>query len=136
MVILLLGLQISKRPNERSAGLYVQLPGHDSRTDCGDFSVIALQISSERSYKINSEEVSNDALGGRLREIYRLKAERVLLVRADPDISFQEVATAIDTAQGAVTNLYLVLITPEAEKERCLFIRKPAHSPRLPGPVQ
>jgi biopolymer transport protein ExbD len=85
----------------------VLLPGHVSPSECGDSSVIVLQISKEHSFRINSETVSSESLRGRLREIYRLRAERVLLVSADPDVSFQEVVGAMDIAQGAVTNLYL-----------------------------
>jgi len=56
-----------------------------------------------------------------------------LFVKADPDVSLQDVAGVIDTANGAVTNLYVVLVTPEAEKEPCLFIKRPFQPPGLPG---
>jgi biopolymer transport protein ExbD len=131
--VLIIGLRVSKRLNSTSSGFYVLLPGHVSPSECGDSSVIVLQISKEHSIRINSETVSRERLRGRLREIYRLHAERVLLVSADPDVSFQEVVGAIDTAQGAVTNLYLVLVTPEGEKEPCLFIKRPPQPPKLPG---
>jgi len=42
-------------------------------------------------------------------------------VKADSDVGFQEVAGAIGMAQGAVTNLFVVLVTPEAEKLRNVF---------------
>lgn len=131
--VLIIGLRVSKRLNSRSSGFYVLLSGHVSPSECGDFSVIVLQISKEHSFRINYETVSSESLRGRLREIYRLRAERVLLVRADPDVSFQEVVGAIDITQGAVTNLYLVLVTPEEEKEPCLFIKRPPQPPKLPG---
>jgi biopolymer transport protein ExbD len=130
--VLIISLRVSKRLNSKSSGFYVLLPGHVSRSECGDFSLIVLQISKEHSFRINSETVSTESLRGRLREIYRLRAERVLLVSADPDVSFQEVVGAMDIAQGAVTNLYLVLVTPEEEKEPCLFIKRPPQ-PKLPG---
>jgi len=60
-----------------------------------------LQISKEHTFRINSEIVLSENLNGRLREIFRPRAERVLLVRADPDVSFQEVVGAIDNAEGA-----------------------------------
>jgi hypothetical protein len=55
----------------------------------------------------------------------------VLLVRADSDVSFQDVAEAIDMAQRAVTNLYVILVTPDAEKEPCLFVKRPVRPPNL-----
>ena len=129
--LLIIGLRVSKRFNGSSAGFYVELPGHTSRSECGDYSVFILQISKGHSYRINSETVSGESLRGRLREIYRLRAERVLLVRADSDVSFQDVAEAIDMAQRAVTNLYVILVTPDAEKEPCLFVKRPVRPPNL-----
>ena len=134
--LLIIGLRVSKRFNGSSTGFYVLLPGHTSRSDCGDFSVFVLQVSKGHFYRINSESVSGESLTGRLREIYRLRAERVLLVRPDADVSFQDVAQAIDMAQEAVTNLYMVLVTPESEKEPCLFIKRPSPSHILPGAPQ
>jgi biopolymer transport protein ExbD len=91
-----------------------------------DFDAIVLQISKEHSLTINSERVTRETVGGRLHDIYRVRAERLLLIRADPDVSFQEVARVIDVAQGAVKkNLYVTLIMPGPEKEPCLFIAVP-----------
>jgi hypothetical protein len=57
----------------------------------------------------------------------------VLLVSANPDVSFQEVVRVIDIAQQDIPNLYVALITPEEEKESsCLFIKRLTRSPRLP----
>jgi biopolymer transport protein ExbD len=111
-------------------GFYIELPAHTSQSQCGDFDVIVLQISKEHTLKINSEPVKRETVGTRLHDIYRLRAERLLLVTADPDISFQEVAGAIDVAHGAVKNLYVTLVTPDAEKEPCLFIVAPKTSHR------
>jgi biopolymer transport protein ExbD len=40
-------------------------------------------------------------LGGRLEEIFKTRAERVVFVKGDPSIEFSWVAKAIDTAHGA-----------------------------------
>jgi biopolymer transport protein ExbD len=40
-------------------------------------------------------------LGGRLEEIFKTRAERVVFVKGDPSIDFQWVAKAIDIAHGA-----------------------------------
>lgn len=90
--------------------------------------MVVLQISREDTLQINSEPVKRETVGARLHAIYRLRAERLLLIRADPDVSFQEVAGAIDVAHSAVKNLYVTLITPDAEKEPCLFIVSPRTS--------
>jgi biopolymer transport protein ExbD len=131
--VLIIGFRVSKRLSSRSTGFYIELPAHTSRSQCGDFDVIELQISKDHSLTINSERVTRETVGGRLHDIYRLRAERLLLLRVDPDVSFREVAGIIDVAQGAVPNLYVTLITPEAEKEPCLFINRPPLTQKLPG---
>lgn len=113
-------------------GLSVKLLAHTSASECGDSDVIVLQLLKDRSFMINSERVPIERLNGRLREIFRSRAERILLVRADPELSFQEMATAIGIAEGAVSNLYVALLTPEAEQEPCLFIRMPRKLPKIP----
>ncbi len=60
-----------------------------------------------------------------MNDIYRLRAERLLLIKADPNLSFQDVANIIDVANGSVENLFVTLVTPGAEKEPCLFILQP-----------
>jgi hypothetical protein len=79
----------------KPTGLYVKLLAHNSPSECGDSDVIVLQLLNDRSFRINSERVPIEYLSGRLREIFRSRAERILLVRADPEVSFQEVVTAI-----------------------------------------
>jgi biopolymer transport protein ExbD len=131
---IMVGLRVSTRLNGKPAGLFVQTVGHSSSSDCGDSSVIVLQISKEQSFRINSETVSDENLKRRLSEIYQPRSERVLLVSANPDVSFQDVVRAIDIAQQSIPNLYVALITPEEEKKSsCLFIKGPPQSPTLPG---
>jgi len=128
-ILLMLGdSRVWKRLFHRSAGFYIELPAHTSRSMCGDFDVIVLQISKENLLTINSESVSREALAARINDIYRLRAERLLLIRADPNLTFQDVAKTIDIARGAVENLYVTLITPGAEKEPCLVILRPRTS--------
>jgi len=127
-VVLMFGFKATKRHLSQSAGFYSELPAHTSQSQCGDFDVIVLQISKDHSLKINSEQIPREIIAGRLKDIYRVRAERLLLIRADPDLTFQDVVRNIDVAQGAVKNLYVTLITPGAEKEPCLFIVAPRTS--------
>ena len=131
-VMLIIGFRVSKRHSSQSMGFYIQLPEHTSESQCGDFDVIVLQLSKDRSLAINSEPVTRENVGGRLHDIYHTRAERLLLIRADPDLRFQEVAESIDVAQGAVKNLYVTLITPGTEKEPCMFIVAPRIPRKLP----
>jgi len=60
---------------------------------------------------INQEPVEWEALRSRLVEIYKTRAERVMFVKADRNIDFEEVANVIDTAHGAFQDMKIGLIT-------------------------
>ena len=51
--------------------------------------------------RINQEDVSWDQLAGRLQEIYKLRAERVLFLQADGDISWEYAAKVVGIAHFA-----------------------------------
>jgi biopolymer transport protein TolR len=51
--------------------------------------------------KINQQDVSWPDLINRLNQIYETRAERVLFVKADDNVSWQNVATVIDEAHYA-----------------------------------
>jgi len=51
--------------------------------------------------KINQDEATYDNLEGRLRDIFASRAEKVMFVKGDDDISFSNVAQVIDIAHSA-----------------------------------
>jgi len=65
--------------------------------------------------KINQDDVSWDNLSSRLTEIFKTRAERVMFVKGDPDIEFQNVAQVIDIAKGTQVVDRVGLITAKIE---------------------
>jgi len=53
------------------------------------------------SLKINQDDVTWENLEGRLNDIFKTRAEKVMFVKADPDLTFNEVAQVIDIAHSA-----------------------------------
>jgi biopolymer transport protein TolR len=51
--------------------------------------------------KINEDDVTWDNLEGRLNDIFKTRAEKVMFVKADPDLTFNEVAQVIDISHSA-----------------------------------
>jgi biopolymer transport protein TolR len=51
--------------------------------------------------KINDEQVAWEDLKTRLLQIYKYRVEKVIFVRADPQIGFEQVARAIDIVHAA-----------------------------------
>ena len=53
------------------------------------------------SLKINQDDVTWENLEGRLNDIFKTRAEKVMFDKADPDLTFNEVAQVIDIAHSA-----------------------------------
>ena len=51
--------------------------------------------------KINQDDVTWENLGGQLNDIFKTRAEKVMFVKADPDLTFNEVAQVIDISHAA-----------------------------------
>ena len=65
--------------------------------------------------KINQDEATWETLQGRLEDIFKTRAEKVVFVKGDPDLEFQWVARAIDHAHGAGIDK-VGLMTPKVEE--------------------
>ena len=61
---------------------------------------MVIVVDANHNVQINSEAVTEDHLG-RLEDIFKTRAERVVFVKGDPSLEFQWVAKAIDIAHGA-----------------------------------
>jgi len=66
-------------------------------------------------YKINQDEVALSSLEGRLADIYKTRAEKVMFVKGDSDLPFQDVAQVIDIAHMADPDIKVGLITAKIE---------------------
>lgn len=62
---------------------------------------VVIVINKDKSMMLNTEPTDEKKLGARLEEIFKTRAERVVFVKGDSDLEFQEVAKAIDIAKGA-----------------------------------
>ncbi len=62
---------------------------------------IVLQVLPRGQYKINTEDVSKDRLAARLKEIYDPRPEKIIFVKGDPKVKYQDVIQAMDVARGA-----------------------------------
>lgn len=75
---------------------------------------VVIVIEKDKSMKLNQDPITEDALGDRLTEVFKTRAERVVFVKGDPDLDFGTVAHAIDIAKGAQIDK-VGLMTPKAE---------------------
>ena len=62
---------------------------------------IVLQVLPHGTYKINSEDVTKDNLSKRLHQIYDPRPDKIIFVKGDTTVTFQDVIHAMDVARGA-----------------------------------
>ncbi len=88
-------------------------PPNQPPTQANDRTVVII-INKDRSMALNTEPITEQTLGPRLEEVFKTRAERVVFVKGDPDLEFQNVARAIDIAKGAGMDK-VGLMTPKIE---------------------
>jgi biopolymer transport protein TolR len=97
-------------------GLPAQVPQPSpptSRPEPPDPYVIVVRVMQGGKLLINQEPSDWDALGSRLFDIFKERAEKVAFVKGADDLPFEQVARAIDIMRGAGIN-HVGLITPGA----------------------
>jgi biopolymer transport protein ExbD len=52
-------------------------------------------------YAVNKEEIPKDRLPARLKEIYDPRPEKIMFVKGDPTVKYQDVIWSMDVARGA-----------------------------------
>jgi biopolymer transport protein ExbD len=75
---------------------------------------VVIIIDRDKRMHLNNEDTDEKKLGQRLEDIFKTRAERIVFVKADPDLEFGIVANAIDIAKGAQMDK-IGLMTPKIE---------------------
>jgi|SRR5689334_5430526 biopolymer transport protein TolR len=75
---------------------------------------VVIIIDKDKKMHLNNEDTDAKRLGTRLEEIFKTRAERIVFVKADPDLEFETVAEAIDIAKGAQMDK-IGIMTPKIE---------------------
>lgn len=62
---------------------------------------IVLQVLPNSQYKINSEAVTKDNLAKRLKEIFEPRPDKIIFVKGDTSVTYQDVIYGMDMSRGA-----------------------------------
>lgn len=62
---------------------------------------IVLEVLADGSFAVNKEPIVKANLDSRLREIYDPRPEKIMFVKGDPSVKYQDVIYAMDVARGA-----------------------------------
>jgi biopolymer transport protein TolR len=76
---------------------------------------IVLSVNADGSYAINKEAVTKQRLMARLKEIYDPRPDKIIFVKGDPKVKYQDVIFAMDVARGA--GVKVIGFTPKDEAQ-------------------
>lgn len=82
-------------------GMDVKLPETTTEAGAAPQGLIVLTLKSDLSVMINQEQVEMNMLGGRLREIYEVRQDKTIFIRAYAKVPYSAVIEMIDIAKGA-----------------------------------
>jgi len=99
MVLLIIFMVIV--PSSRKA-LDVQLPDPNPQpSSAPNTSQIVLEVLPGGQYTVNKQPVAASALAQRLKEIYDPRPDKIIFVKGDPRVTYQDVIKAMDVARGS-----------------------------------
>ena len=82
-------------------GIDIKLPETTAEAGAAPQGLIVLTLKRDLSVLVNQEQVEMNMLGGRLREIYEVRQDKTIFVRADARVPYRAVIDMIDIAKGA-----------------------------------
>jgi len=62
---------------------------------------IVLEVLPGHMFSINTEKVDKPSLGPRLKAIYDPRPEKIIFIKGDPTVKYQDVIEAMDIARGS-----------------------------------
>jgi biopolymer transport protein ExbD len=118
LVLLIIFMVITPLTPKGLDALVPQPPKDEKKTTEPSDRTIVVQVlrgGGSVVYKINQDDVQLNDLQGKLADIYKTRAEKVMFVKGDTDLPFQDVAQVIDIAHMADPDIKVGLITAKIE---------------------
>ena len=99
MVLLIIFMIIV--PSSRKA-IDVQLPDPNPQpSSAPNTSQIVLSVHKNGQFEINKEPQTLATLAPRLKAIYDPRPDKIIFIKGDPDVTFQDIIRAMDISRGA-----------------------------------
>jgi biopolymer transport protein TolR len=120
LVLLIIFMVITPLTPKGLEALVPQPPPPNQKQPPPDNRTIVVQVRQQPNggqpkLKINQDDITWNDLATRLTDIFKTRAERVMFVKADDDVEFQNVAQVIDVAKGTQVIDRIGLITAKIE---------------------
>jgi biopolymer transport protein TolR len=104
LVLLIVFMVITPLTPKGLDALVPQPPKDKSQPQSNDRTIVVQVLrggGDKPALKINQDDVTWENLEGRLNDIFKTRAEKVMFVKADPELTFNDVAQVIDVAHAA-----------------------------------
>lgn len=101
LVLIIIFMVITPLTPKGLEALVPQPPPPGQPPSQSDQRTVVIEVDASHQYSINSQPIAENEMGGRLQDIFKTRAERVVFVKGAPSLEFQWVAKAIDIAHGA-----------------------------------
>ncbi len=99
MVLLIIFMVIV--PTSRKA-IDVQLPDPNPQpSSAPNTSQIVLSVHPGGQYEINKEAQTAATLAARLKQLYEIRPDKIIFIKGDPNVTYQDIIRAMDVARGA-----------------------------------
>ena len=101
LLVLLIIFMMVIPMSRKAIDLQLPDPTPDNTNQGPPPSQIVMEVLPGNTFKINSQPVSKTELGRKLKEIYDPRPEKIIFVKGDPSVKYQDVIAAMDVARGA-----------------------------------
>ena len=101
LLVLLIIFMMVIPMSRKAIDLQLPDPTPDNTNQGPPPSQIVMEVLPGNTFKINSQPVSKADLGRKLKEIYDPRPEKIIFVKGDPSVKYQDVIAAMDVARGA-----------------------------------
>ena len=102
VLLVLLIIFMAALPSMRKA-IDLQLPDPTPSTAPANANSnqIVMEVGPNGYYALNKEVVTKENLGSRLKEIYTGRPDKIIFVKGDPKLKYQDIIWAMDVARGS-----------------------------------
>ena len=100
MLVLLIIFMVMQQTVRRAVDLQLPDPNPSIAPANAVSDQIVMEILPNDQYAINKENVPKDALAARIKSIYDPRPEKIMFVKGDPTVKYQNVIWAMDQARG------------------------------------
>lgn len=101
MLVLLIIFMIMQPLMRKAVDLQLPEPTPTLATVSTPSNQIVLEVNADGTYAVNREPLTKENLRARLTEIYDGRPDKIMFVKGDPKVKYQDVIFAMDQARGA-----------------------------------